>query len=190
MRPKKFCSFCAGLLVLYETGPHVWCTQCRTVHYANPGPAAVALVPVFREGPEDVGLLGITRADPDEPGYGLLALPAGWQHSGERSQDAAARELFEEVRVRFDPDDLVLFGSAYAHEPNVQMTFWLTPPVRLDVVRSAFVPNKEASEFHHWRNMPSGGIAFSTHHAMIAQFFSYSFEDLRRVRALMGKRAT
>lgn len=69
------------------------CPSCSHIHYRNPIPVAVGLVPC-----ED-GLLGVVRGI--EPQKGRLALPGGFVDM-ESLEQACSRELLEETGVELD----------------------------------------------------------------------------------------
>jgi ADP-ribose pyrophosphatase YjhB (NUDIX family) len=102
-RSVLFCSYCATRLrskvLPGDTTARPWCPQCESAHYENP----TILVAVFLYTGKK---LFWTRRG-IEPFAGKWAVPAGYVECGESLQQAAARELFEETRVRVEPDSLV-----------------------------------------------------------------------------------
>jgi ADP-ribose pyrophosphatase YjhB (NUDIX family) len=94
MQKNAHCSYCGTRF----TDGHAWprtCDECKRVSYVNPIPVGLLLLPV------DDGLLTIRRGIP--PGQGQLAIPGGYVDLNETWQQAAARELWEEARIRIDP---------------------------------------------------------------------------------------
>ena len=78
------------------------CDACDFIHYANPRVLVSALLTYENR------LLWMRRGT--EPKKGCWAQPGGFMEQQERPEDAAARELFEETGVVFDPDELELFA--------------------------------------------------------------------------------
>ena len=76
------------------------CESCTTVHYTNPKIVA-GCIPVWQG-----RLLLCRRAI--EPRHGLWTLPAGFMEDGESTEQAAARETWEEARARVE--NLALYG--------------------------------------------------------------------------------
>jgi ADP-ribose pyrophosphatase YjhB (NUDIX family) len=113
-----YCSNCGQQLV--EKIPagdsrlrHV-CEACDSIHYQNPKIVAGCL-------PEWDGRLLLCRRA-IEPRYGLWTLPAGFMENGESTEQAAARETFEEARATVT--DLELYGVfSIPHISQVYMMF-------------------------------------------------------------------
>ena len=70
------------------------CSSCGHIHYRNPIPVVVCLVPC------EEGLLGVVRDI--EPQKGWLALPGGFVDM-ETFEEACSRELLEETGVDLPP---------------------------------------------------------------------------------------
>lgn len=113
-----YCSNCGQQLV--EKVPagdsrlrHV-CEACDSIHYQNPKIVAGCL-------PEWNGRLLLCRRA-IEPRYGLWTLPAGFMENGESTEQAAARETYEEARAKVT--DLALYGVfSIPHISQVYMMF-------------------------------------------------------------------
>lgn len=76
------------------------CDACGVVHYQNPKIVAGCILEWADK------ILLCRRAI--EPRKGLWTLPAGFMENGETTQQAAARETWEEARAQ--ADDLTLYG--------------------------------------------------------------------------------
>jgi 8-oxo-dGTP diphosphatase len=97
------------------------CTGCGSVYYANPAPAACALVV------DEHGRLLLARRA-HEPYRGLWDIPGGFLEEAEHPLDALRRELREETGLEVEP--LEFFGvwmDRYGDGPGAQTTlnlFW------------------------------------------------------------------
>lgn len=90
----KHCMRC-GSTVVYEPDNSVWCNSCGFCYYINAA-SAVALLILNERGE----LLLTKRAY--EPEKGKLDLPGGFVDIGESAEDAAKRELKEELNLEID----------------------------------------------------------------------------------------
>ena len=99
----RFCSHCGeGVERRIPAGDHrerFVCASCGMIHYQNPKIVAGCIIDV--EGRILLCRRGI------EPRYGKWTVPAGFMENGESTQNAAARETWEEARALVD--DLRLF---------------------------------------------------------------------------------
>lgn len=92
--PHGFCTRCAAPLVLQlqEDRERPTCAACGLVVYLDPKVAVAVLLP----GPDGSVLLGQRNID---PGRGRWSFPAGYVNRGEALEDAARREVREELGV-------------------------------------------------------------------------------------------
>ena len=101
MSDDKYCPGCAGLLkdraVDGVTRPV--CSRCGRIVYYDP---KLATAMILARGERVL----LVRRD-TEPGRGLWSLPGGYVDRGEKVEDAAAREVWEEVRLRVRVASLV-----------------------------------------------------------------------------------
>ena len=94
------------------------CPSCRFVHYQGPQLLVICAVVCERS------VLLLKRAT--APYQGKWAFPGGYVEAYETPQQAAARELHEEVGVRVNPDHLVPAGIAnVVHMNQVHLSFQL-----------------------------------------------------------------
>lgn len=91
--PYSFCHNCGAAYGPDAVSFPKKCAACGHIHYRNPIPVAVALIPC-----ED-GLLGVIRGI--EPKKGFNALPGGFQDM-ESLEQACSRETLEETGVALD----------------------------------------------------------------------------------------
>jgi ADP-ribose pyrophosphatase YjhB (NUDIX family) len=131
--PPLHCSHCGAFLPPGLSWPKT-CGVCERITYLNPIPVVAIVLPV------DEGVLGIVRGN--EPAKGAAALVGGYIEGGETAEDAARRELAEEI------------GISVPHAPMRLVGTWATSGNRLVIgchfdVRlrerdlPSFVPNAE-----------------------------------------------
>ena len=148
------------------------------IHYLNPTPVVVAIVPVRAVNPasglHELGLLTVERGI--EPQVGHLALPGGYLEY-EDWRAGLLRELFEETTVKIDDVSCVTLRGAMSIDSNRKVIlFGSLPPVEHSDLRN-FAPHRECSRIEvifEPRN-----LAFPTHTEMARLFF----ESLRIPRA-------
>jgi len=126
------CTFCGARFTPNQPWPRR-CGACGETSYLNPTPVAVAIQPVGQ------GLLVVRRGIP--PAHGRLALPGGYIEVGETWQQAAARELREEVGLQANPDVVRLFDALSAPDGTL-LIFGLLPALIGDLPEST--PNEES----------------------------------------------
>ena len=92
----RYCPQCGGPLKLADLKPgdppRLHCAACRFVLYLDPKIAACAIIRVAGR------IVLLQRAIP--PAYGRWVIPGGFVDAGEPVPQAAAREAWEEVRLR------------------------------------------------------------------------------------------
>jgi ADP-ribose pyrophosphatase YjhB (NUDIX family) len=111
------CTFCGARFVPQQPWPRR-CGACGETSYLNPKPVAVAVQPV------GTGLLAVRRGIP--PAQDTLALPGGYIEVGETWQQAASRELHEELGVTTNPDAVRLYDTISAPDGTL-LIFGLFP---------------------------------------------------------------
>jgi len=114
----NFCSHCGAQLSIRvpegDNLPRHVCDSCGTIHYVNPKIVAGCIAQWQSK------ILLCKRAI--EPRLGLWTLPAGFMEQGETTQDAAARESWEEACAKIN--DIRLFGMfSLPHISQVYMMF-------------------------------------------------------------------
>jgi ADP-ribose pyrophosphatase YjhB (NUDIX family) len=133
--PDKYahCTFCGARFVPEQPWPRR-CGACGETSYLNPKPVAVAVQPVGG------GLLVVRRGIP--PARDRLALPGGFIDMGETWQQAAARELSEEVGLTTDPKSVRLYDTLSAPDGTV-LIFGLFPALPGEEELPPTQPNAE-----------------------------------------------
>jgi ADP-ribose pyrophosphatase YjhB (NUDIX family) len=132
--PDRFahCTFCGARFTPGQIWPRR-CAACGETSYLNPKPVAVAVLPVGG------GLLVVRRGIP--PARDTLALPGGYIEVGETWQEAAVRELREEVGVVAAADGVRLLDTVSAPDGTL-LVFGLLPPFDGELPASS--PNEES----------------------------------------------
>lgn len=164
------CSYCGAEFTEQKLWPRK-CFICWNDSYHNPPPVVVALVPVYDTHPPVVSQHGwLIQQRNIEPQKGGWAFPGGYIEVGETWQQAAARELHEEVglivhpehfsllTVKSTPTHMVIFGHHIGIEkhsinfhPNDEVTN-IDFPISPDDQELCFATHNEA-----WREYYNHG---------------------------------
>lgn len=111
---RRFCAYCSGVLEARTLGaddlPRSVCNHCGAIDYDNPKLLSSCTLHTCE------GVLFIRRGT--EPYKGQWQLPGGFVEHGESPQEAAAREVWEEIRIKIDPSQLVLSGVCTVRHMN------------------------------------------------------------------------
>ena len=134
------CSWCGTEFTEKVTWPRQ-CFRCNHPSFKNPIPIVVALIRVFDQPGSQCGWLIEQRNIPPEKGG--WALPSGYVNFGETWQQAAARELKEEVGLDSKPEDYELLEIQPTQQGNMLIFCYHKTGVRVEDVK--FVPNEEVS---------------------------------------------
>ncbi len=114
----KFCSQCGALVTRKvppgDNLPRYVCDACQEIHYQNPKIVAGCI-------PEWEGKILLCRRA-IEPRSGLWTFPAGFMERGESTEQAAARETFEEAQADVEITSLYAVFSL-PHISQVYMVF-------------------------------------------------------------------
>lgn len=144
-----------------DNRPRHVCDACATIHYQNPKIVA-GCIPVMEN-----RVLLCKRAI--EPRYGLWTLPAGFMENGESTEQAAARETWEEACGKVD--DLALYGVfSIPHINQVYMMF------RARLASEDFGPGDESLDvrLHEEHEIPWDTLAFPVVRLTLARYFQDS----------------
>ncbi len=127
--------------------------------YKNPLPVAVVVLPI------DDGVLLIRRGIPPE---GKLALPGGFIDHDESWEEAAARELREETRIRVEPSELRLV--TVRSTPGGHMLVFCEAPSMSAAELPTFMPNVETMDRVFTREPIE--LAFPSHTEVLKEWFA------------------
>jgi mutator protein MutT len=121
----KYCPRCGGESLSWPTPKHFRCAACGFVLYLN----IAAAVAVIMECRGEI-LFGVRKHD---PGSGMLDLPGGFADPGETAEEAARREVMEELGITI-PEMRYLFSlpNRYPYSGMVYDTLDLIFLVRFD----------------------------------------------------------
>ncbi len=158
----KFCSNCGQAVILRTPEgdhlPRFVCDACGVIHYQNPK-LVVGCVP------EHEGrILLCKRAI--EPRYGYWTIPAGFMENGETTQQAAARESFEEALAEVEIGSLLAVVHVL-HADQVHVMF------RAKLPRPAFGAGAESLEVMlcDEAEVPWADIAFKSVDFALRRYF-------------------
>ena len=147
------------------------CNACGVVHYLNPKVIAGCLPTLNGQ------VLLCRRAI--EPRKGYWTLPAGFMELGEAVHEAAAREAWEEARIRVDLDSVYTLMSL-PHLSQVYVFY------RAEMTDPSFAPGPESLEVALFdeAEIPWDTLAFETVRMTLRHFFSdrtkgeFAFRDI------------
>ncbi|BFM06534.1 NUDIX hydrolase [Halioxenophilus aromaticivorans] len=160
----NFCSHCGAKTVLAipdgdDRERHV-CSSCDTIHYLNPK-IITGCLPFMGD-----QVLLCKRAI--EPRYGLWTLPAGFMENGETVEQGAARESWEEARIKLN--DLQLYQVFSLPHISQVYFFYLA-----EITQPDFGPGPESLEVKlcHLDDIPWDELAFT----VVESTLRYFIED-------------
>ena len=137
------------------------CPSCGRMHFLNPLPVAVLLVPV------DDGVLTIRRAI--APQIGELALPGGYIDLEETWEQAAARELEEETGLRLDPAKVSHFATISSQRGDGVILIFGVATAQSASVLEHIACGPETSEAIVVKSPQT--LAFELHTEVLARYF-------------------
>ena len=135
------------------------CESCHTIHYQNPKIVAGCI-------PEWNGRLLLCRRA-IEPRHGLWTLPAGFMENGETTEQAAARETWEEARARLE--NMTLYGVfSIPHISQVYIIF------RACLQAEEYAPGPESLEVRLFEEheIPWDELAFPVMKLSLEKYYS------------------
>ncbi len=161
----NFCPRCGHGLEERETDEHRLrpvCPNCGLIVYLNP-PIAVGVIATDAEG----RVVLIRRGE--NPGRGLLGLPAGFMEIDETTETTARRECFEETGLQVELKDLWGVWSYYHAEKRTSGVLVL---YRAVITGGAARPGSDTTEvqFCGPDEIPFAELAFDTHIAALKKW--------------------
>jgi 8-oxo-dGTP diphosphatase len=163
--PHGYCPRCATPLELQrqEDRDRPTCPSCGFVHYLDPKVAVAVVVEL------DVDQILLVRRNID-PGRGLWSFPAGYVNRGEVLEEAAIREVEEEIGLKVDLIGLV--GVYSSHGDSVVLVVYSG---RASSAHPPRIDPREVQEARAWSVNALPAMAFQ-HDPRVMQ-------DWRRLRA-------
>ncbi len=158
----KYCPHCGGTVekkaILDDTQLRHVCNSCQAIHYLNPK-IVTGVLPIAGD-----KVLLARRAI--EPRMGFWNVPAGYMENGEKVEEGAERELWEEANARVkNIRPHLIYSIAAIHQ--VYMLF------RGDLVDATFSPGIESSEVKLFNEseIPWNELAFTSSAVCIKRHF-------------------
>jgi len=130
----KFCPSCASTHFSFPDNSRFLCDDCGFTYYHNI-PASVAIVFTF----EDKVLFTVRNVDPDK---GKWDLPGGFIDPNETAEEAACREIREELEIEISNHDLKYITTSpnnylYKNVPYRTMDIFYECALPSDVINVA-----------------------------------------------------
>ena len=127
----KYCPNCQSENVEHSNNVRFLCHDCNFTYYHNIA-AAVAIVFTF----EDKVLFTVRNVEPDK---GKWDLPGGFIDPSENAEEAACREIREELGIEVKPNDLKYITTSpnnylYKNVPYRTMDIFYECPLQTDVI--------------------------------------------------------
>lgn len=171
-RKDKFCSYCSTIFAEQKLYPRK-CFHCGNDTYHNPVPVVVAIVPIPHSGysiyDRQHPCQWLIQQRSIEPQKGGMALCSGYVDFMETWQQAAVRELQEEVGLITKPEDYALLEVVNSVNGNM-----LIFCVHVDGVKEEdihFSPNKEVSAIQLITDPYKIELCFPTHNEQLRKYY-------------------
>lgn len=162
--PIRYCPLCgaetAHRVPAGDSLPRYVCDACDSIHYQNPRIIAGSL-PVADDG----RVLLCRRAI--EPRHGLWTLPAGFMENGETTEQAAARETWEEACAKVE----ILGLYSLINLPHIDQVYMMYRARLRNDDYAAGPESLEVSLFEE-TEIPWQELAFPTIHQTLKMFFA------------------
>ena len=128
----KFCPSCASTHFTFPDNRRFYCEDCGFTYYHNIA-AAVAIVFTF----EDKVLFTVRNVDPDK---GKWDLPGGFIDPNETAEEAACREIREELGIKISDSDLKYITTSpnnylYKNVPYRTMDIFYECELTSDIIK-------------------------------------------------------
>ena len=167
MTKLEYCPKCGQQTLLWNNINKWCCANCDYVYYHNCA-AAVAVIIRYKDE------IFLTRRNQD-PKKGLLDLAGGFVDPKESAEETCARELFEELKISINIDNLKVVGTL----PNIYQ-YKNIDYNTLDIFYEYNVAEKmdidielsEISEgvWYHLQDLPIDDLAFDSQKKFLSQY--------------------
>lgn len=162
----QFCPQCGALGYEYREDKFWYCPSCFFTYFHNVATSSSVIVEV--EG----SILTLVRSK--NPSLGLLSLPGGFVDAGERAEDAAVRECFEETGLEVCITSFVgSWPNEYEHKQVLYKTCDFYFSARLaDSFEKINCDTTEVSGFRllSFSEIDTAPIAFDSHRNAIRTY--------------------
>jgi 8-oxo-dGTP diphosphatase len=170
--PGSRCSSCGQRFAEQKTYPRT-CFHCGHITYRNPIPVVVPMVAIPHPGysiystkyPSRI-LIHQRNIDPKK---GQWALPSGYIDFGESWQQAAVRELQEEVGLTVKPEDFTVQEVVSAPNGNMLIFCAHNDGVREEDIH--FIPNEEAADIQLITDPHKVELCFPSHNEQLRKYY-------------------
>lgn len=168
--PFNFCPSCGSSDLNFNRPKKMSCSNCGFSYYQNNAAAVAVIIETEK------GILCVNRAN--EPGKGMMDLPGGFIDPGENAEQAAIREIFEELQIKIV--SLKYITSAPNRYP-FKGTLYNTCDLFFSAKTTDSNPIIQQSEIQGWqyitqKDFKPEEIAFTSVRKVLTHYFS----DLKR----------
>jgi len=165
------CSYCGSKFVEQVAWPRK-CFICWNESYKNPLPVVVVLIAVRKSIPVKNVLITdlLVQKRGIMPGKGQWALPSGYINYKETFQQAAVREMKEEIYLDSKEEDYELFDVCSSVGGNL-LIFATYNKTLHSIEELKFIPNEEVLDIKTI-SVPEQ-LAFPTHTEQVERYFMY-----------------
>lgn len=174
--PGSRCSACGHKLAEQNLYPRP-CFHCGHTTYKNPIPVVVPMIPIPHPGfsiySREYACKWLIHQRNIDPKKGEWALPSGYIDFGESWQQAAVRELQEEVGLTVKADNLSLVDVVSATNGNMLIFCTHNKGVKEEDIK--FTPNDEVSAIQLITDPYKTELCFPTHNEQLRRYHDSLF---------------
>lgn len=158
------CSYCGWYFPLSITGYPKKCTSCGNETYSNPLPVTASIVTCQLENGNQ-GILLVKRGK--DPEIGGWCFPGGYIESGEIWQQAAVREIKEEIGLELNSEETSLWTVLSGTKNLIIFTVHHS---YLNFKDIKFVPNEEVLDLR--ATTYDEDLCFATHTIVLRSYLN------------------